>query len=210
MQVKLLRAIQEKSVRAVGATREQSVDVRLLSATHKDLAALVSAGQFRQDLYYRLNVIGLHIPPLRERHGDIALLAPALLARVAQRHGLPQPPRLTAQAEMALLAYDFPGNVRELENLLERALAVHERGVIDVSDLNLPAPAQTATGASSIKHTVTTNTAYGSLDAHLEAVERQLITKALEETRWNRAEAAKRLGITYRSFRHRLQKLGLD
>ncbi len=210
MQVKLLRAIQEKAVRPVGATRELPVDVRLISATHKDLATLVSAGEFRQDLFYRLNVINVHMPPLRDRQGDIVLLAQALLTRLAARHRLGTVPRLSAQATQALGHYHFPGNVRELENLLERALAIHERGQIEAGDLNLPGPA-CGSAVTNPDPTLPPSRESGlSLEAHLEAVERQMILKTLEETRWNRAEAAKRLGVTYRSFRHRLQKLGLD
>lgn len=206
MQVKLLRAIQEKSVRPIGATREVPVDVRLLSATHKDLSTLVTGGEFRQDLFYRLNVINVHMPPLRERREDVPMLASALLTRLATRHKLSGVPRLSPRAMQALSAHSFPGNVRELENLLERALAIHEQGLIEVTDLNLPAAPSVV--AAEIPTSVATSTL--PLEAQLEAMERQLILRALEETRWNRAEAAKRLGVTYRSFRHRLQKLGLD
>jgi two-component system response regulator PilR (NtrC family) len=148
MQVKLLRAIQEKSVRPVGAQGEVPVDVRILSATHKDLAALVADGSFRHDLYYRINVIGLRVPPLRERREDLPQLAADVLARLAKEQGRPAPVRLGDDALDALLAYPFPGNVRELENILERALALADGDVIAAGDLGLPVATAGAMGTT--------------------------------------------------------------
>ncbi|MFC5697946.1 sigma-54-dependent transcriptional regulator [Pseudomonas sp. GCM10022186] len=203
MQVKLLRAIQEKAVRAVGGQQEVVVDVRILSATHKDLAAEVAAGRFRQDLYYRLNVIELGVPPLRERREDIPLLAETMLKRLAQQSGLPAA-RLTAEALDKLKCYRFPGNVRELENMLERAYTLCEDDQIQARDLRLAE----ATGAAEAGEA---NLAQiDNLEDYLENIERKLIMQALEETRWNRTAAAQRLGLTFRSMRYRLKKLGID
>ncbi|KXU39122.1 transcriptional regulator [Ventosimonas gracilis] len=201
MQVKLLRAIQEKAVRAVGDQQEEKVDVRLLSATHKDLAGEVAAGRFRQDLYYRLNVIELRVPPLRERREDIPLLASAILARLAEASG--QSITLSTEALAKLQSYRFPGNVRELENLLERASTLCEGRQIEPHDLQL------AETPAAIRETSDSNKPIDNLDDYLEETERNLLIKALEETRWNRTAAAKRLGITFRSLRHRLKKLGI-
>ncbi|HAQ73351.1 sigma-54-dependent transcriptional regulator [Stutzerimonas nitrititolerans] len=203
MQVKLLRAIQEKAVRAVGGAVEIAVDVRILCATHKDLASEVAAGRFRQDLYYRLNVIELRVPPLRERREDIALLADNVLRRLAQECG-DSPARLQPEALAKLQSYRFPGNVRELENMLERAYTLCEGDVIKASDLRLAdAPGATDGGDASLAQ-------IDNLEDHLEEVERKLIMQALEETRWNRTAAAQRLGLSFRSMRYRLKKLGLD
>ncbi len=202
MQVKLLRAIQEKSVRPVGAQREVAIDVRILSATHKDLDELVATGQFRQDLYYRINVIELQVPPLRERTGDIPHLAAHISSRLAAEIDLPEP-ALSAEALAALKAYPFPGNVRELENILERALTLCEGNRVRPEDLQLPArPAEEVTSAAP--------SADLPLEDYLESIERQAIVKALEETRYNKTAAAKRLGITFRALRYRLKKLGLE
>ncbi len=198
MQVKLLRAIQEKAVRPVGAQRELPVDVRILSATHKDLSAMVEAGQFRQDLYYRINVIELRIPPLRERPGDIPLLTTHILERLC-----PDPatrPRIDPGALAVLESYPFPGNVRELENVLERALALCEDGVIREEDL----------GLSRTPEFEAVSGGEGDLDDYIQEVERRRILQALEETRWNRTAAARRLGLSLRSLRYRIQKLGLE
>ncbi|SEI48986.1 Two-component response regulator PilR [Azotobacter beijerinckii] len=203
MQVKLLRAIQEKAVRAVGGQQEVVVDVRILSATHKDLAAEVAAGRFRQDLYYRLNVIELRVPPLRERREDIPALAAIMLARLAEEAGQP-PARLGEEAQEKLKSYRFPGNVRELENMLERAYTLCEDDLIQARDLRLcdtPSPGEG--GAASLA-------GIDNLEDYLEELERQLIMQALEETRWNRTAAAERLGLTFRSMRYRLKKLGID
>jgi two-component system response regulator PilR (NtrC family) len=204
LQVKLLRAIQEKAVRPVGAAREVPVDVRVLSATHKDLAELVASGSFRQDLYYRINVIGLRMPPLRERPEDVPPLVEAILARLALSHGA-RVPRIEPAALKRLLGYGFTGNVRELENILERAMTLCEGDRITAVDLGLPetADVQGVTAAASPGLAA-------SLDDRLEDLERQTILEALEKTRWNRTAAAKRLGISFRQLRYRLEKLGLD
>ena len=203
MQVKLLRAIQEKAVRAVGGQQEMVVDVRILSATHKDLAAEVAAGRFRQDLYYRLNVIELSVPPLRERREDIPLLTEVTLKRLADACGL-SPARLAPEALEKLKSYRFPGNVRELENMLERAYTLCENDLIQPQDLRLSeASCSAASGEASLAQ-------IDNLEDYLEEVERKLIMQALEETRWNRTAAAERLGLTFRSMRYRLKKLGID
>ncbi|PAU66038.1 sigma-54-dependent Fis family transcriptional regulator [Pseudomonas sp. PIC25] len=203
MQVKLLRAIQEKAVRAVGGQQEVMVDVRILSATHKDLAAEVAAGRFRQDLYYRLNVIELRVPPLRERREDIPLLADVMLKRLAEGTGQP-PAKLTAEALEKLKNYRFPGNVRELENMLERAYTLCEDDLIQAPDLRLAdASGAAESGEASLAQ-------IDNLEDYLEEIERKLIMQALEETRWNRTAAAQRLGLTFRSMRYRLKKLGID
>ncbi|MFA5627099.1 MAG: sigma-54 dependent transcriptional regulator [Thiohalomonadaceae bacterium] len=204
MQVKLLRAIQEKSVRPIGAQQEHHVDVRILSATHKDLAALVHEGKFREDLYYRINVIELHLPALRERPEDIPQLVNHLLQQLAQAWGCAQP-KLTDEAMSALQNYPFPGNVRELENILERAATLCENNLIRLADLHLPqsvgAPASMPTTPAPMSQ---------ALDPLLDTVEKETILKALEQTRYNKTAAAKLLGISYRVLRYRLQKLGLD
>ncbi|TBW06587.1 sigma-54-dependent Fis family transcriptional regulator [Azotobacter chroococcum subsp. isscasi] len=203
MQVKLLRAIQEKAVRAVGGQQEVVVDVRILSATHKDLAAEVAAGRFRQDLYYRLNVIELRVPPLRERREDIPALAAVMLARLAEEAGQP-PARLGEEALEKLRSYRFPGNVRELENMLERAYTLCEDDLIQARDLRL-------CDTSSLGESGETSLAgIDNLEDYLEELERKLIMQALEETRWNRTAAAERLGLSFRSMRYRLKKLGID
>ena len=203
MQVKLLRAIQEKAVRPVGSQQEINLDVRILSATHKDLAAEVTAGTFRQDLYYRLNVIELQVPALRERREDIGALANHMLERLARDAGL-APASLGEDALAKLKSYRFPGNVRELENMLERAYTLCEGDVIRPHDLRLAdAPAAVSGGEASLAN-------ISNLEDHLEAIERQLIMQALEETRWNRTAAAERLGLSFRSMRYRLKKLGID
>ena len=206
MQVKLLRAIQEKAVRAVGGQQEIAVDVRILSATHKDLAGEVAAGRFRQDLYYRLNVIELSVPPLRERREDIALLAERALQRLSTECGL-DPARLSPEALEKLKNYRFPGNVRELENMLERAYTLCEDDTIQASDLRLgDAPAVAGSGDAAGGNLAQID----DLEDFLEGIERQAIMQALEETRWNRTAAAQRLGLSFRSMRYRLKKLGID
>ncbi|MDX5363665.1 MAG: sigma-54 dependent transcriptional regulator [Pseudazoarcus pumilus] len=199
MQVKLLRAIQERAVRPVGAHAEEAVDVRILSASHRDLAALVAEGRFRQDLFYRIDVIALHVPPLRERPEDIEELAGHILARLAARDGGPSR-RLSAGALAALRAHSFPGNVRELENLLERACALCEGDEITAADIaSDPAPTAAACARPAAEPV--------SGD---EAEERACILRTLDETRWNRSEAARRLGMTLRQLRYRLQKWGME
>ena len=202
MQVKLLRAIQEKSVRPVGAQTEIKVDVRVLSATHKELQGLVNMGKFRQDLYYRLNVIELHIPPLRERPEDIPLLAEQLCARLAGQLGMTAP-QLTVGVIEAFRGYDFPGNVRELENILERALTLCNGSEITVGDLQLPQieAARAEDGAFTDKE---------SLDDYLERLERSAIEKALTKANQNKTAAAKLLGISFRALRYKLEKLGIE
>ncbi|MDB5979207.1 MAG: sigma-54-dependent Fis family transcriptional regulator [Pseudomonas sp.] len=203
MQVKLLRAIQEKAVRSVGGQQEQVVDVRILCATHKDLSAEVAAGRFRQDLYYRLNVIELRVPSLRERREDIVQLADNVLRRLADGSGQPAA-RLNAQALDTLKSYRFPGNVRELENMLERAYTLCENDQIEASDLRLAdSPSASDPGEPNLAD-------IDNLEDYLEGIERKLILQALEETRWNRTAAAQRLNLTFRSMRYRLKKLGLD
>jgi two-component system response regulator PilR (NtrC family) len=202
MQVKLLRAIQEKAVRSVGSQQEVAVDVRILSATHKDLAAEVEAGRFRQDLYYRLNVIELPVPPLRERREDIPLLADAMLRRMSEAAGVRL--RLSEQALEKLKNYRFPGNVRELENMLERASALSETELIQPEDLRLTDAGNPGEAADHCLAQI------DNLEDHLEGIERNLIMQALEETRWNRTAAAQRLGLSFRSLRYRLKKLGID
>ncbi len=196
MQVKLLRAIQEKSVRPVGAQREVAVDVRLLSATHRELAALVEGGQFRQDLYYRINVIELQVPALRDRVEDIPALASYVLARLGRQSGS-EPPEISEQAMSQLVEYSFPGNVRELENILERAMTLCEGSRIEADDLDLPKVSEEAGSAK-------------PLDSLLVSTERKTILRALEATRWNKTAAARKLGISFGALRYRLQKLGLE
>ena len=202
MQVKLLRAIQEKSVRPVGSQSEIKVDVRILSATHKNLHDLLAQGKFRQDLYYRLNVIELHIPPLREHVEDIPPLAEALCKKLSDNMAM-KPPRLTADAIEALQRYPFAGNVRELVNILERALTLCNGAEITAQDLQLQAPA-----AESGDETVIGGKE--SLDDYLERIERATIEKALTQTQQNKTAAAKLLGISFRALRYKLEKLGIE
>jgi len=205
MQVKLLRAIQEKSVRPVGAPQEIPVDVRIVSATHKNLSALVEAGGFRQDLYYRINVIELLIPPMRDRKEDIPLLVDQCLKRIAAQGGSPLIQMSSATLKQ-LTRYDFPGNIRELENILERATALCEDNTIVFDDLQLPLQANTS-GDTLASAPAADGT---NLEQQLEHTERQIITRALEETHWNKTKAAKILGISFRALRYRLSKLGLE
>jgi two-component system response regulator PilR (NtrC family) len=227
MQVKLLRAIQEKAVRPVGGQQEIPIDVRVLSATHKDLAEEVEEGRFRQDLYYRLNVIELPVPALRDRVSDIPELAADILARLAEEYATTAPV-MGDDALAALASYDFPGNVRELENVLERAFTLCDRRVIREAELNLGARAgrrseRVASAPAASSAPVPTRTdvppadaageslpAGESLEDYLEGIERRLITHALEANRWNKTAAAKTLGITFRALRYRLKKLGLE
>ncbi len=197
MQVKLLRAIQEKSVRPIGEQKEVGIDVRILSATHKNLATLVKQGEFRQDLFYRINVIELHVPSLRERPQDIPLLAEHILQRLGTATGVATP-RLSPAALEELIHYPFPGNVRELENILERSLTLCEGSVIDAPDLHLSQAHEAAAHDGN------------ALEPYLGTLEKEAITKALEKTRYNKTAAAKLLGITFRALRYRLKKLGLD
>ncbi|MFG3448053.1 sigma-54-dependent transcriptional regulator [Stenotrophomonas sp. NPDC047960] len=213
MQVKLLRAIQEKSIRPVGAATELPVDVRILSATHKDLGDLVENGRFRHDLYYRINVIELRVPPLRERRSDLPQLAASILARLARTHGRPTP-LLAPSALEAMGTYHFPGNVRELENILERALALAEGDTIGATDLRLPQQAAPRHGggpaAPQEEAVVDLPAGNGALPSYIEQMERTAIQKALEENRWNKTRTAAQLGITFRALRYKLKKLGMD
>jgi two-component system response regulator PilR (NtrC family) len=215
MQVKLLRVVQERTVRPVGDTREIPVDVRFLSATHQDLGRLVAEARFREDLYYRINVIELRVPPLRERGDDLLELAEHILARQAARVGV-EKPVLSVGAMEALMAHRFPGNVRELENTLERALALCEGGRIEAADIELRRPGAGEPGASPLPTNrpvqpdpaiVPEDTALGS---QLEELERAAILQALEQARYNKTKAAKLLGISFRALRYRIKKLGIE
>jgi two-component system response regulator PilR (NtrC family) len=206
MQVKLLRVIQEKNVRPIGARSEVPVDVRILSATHKDLAKLVEQGHFRQDLYYRINVIELHMPALRERPDDVLLLAERFLDRLAPEWGLSKP-KLSETARRLLQSYEFPGNVRELENILERAVALCEDETIQGGDLQLRS---NRTGQQIAIPADPTQAKSMGLPGYIDNLEREALIKALEECRWNKTAAAKKLGITFRAMRYRLKKLGID
>jgi two-component system, NtrC family, response regulator PilR len=203
MQVKLLRVVQEKTVRPVGDAREEPIDVRILSATHKNLTDLVAEGRFREDLFYRINVIELRVPPLRERSEDIPDLAAVILRRLCRKMHT-ETPNLDEQGIEALQAYAFPGNVRELENVLERALTLRTGSTITSEHLGLrtegrAGPEPAATVAVS-----------GALGAQLEDIEREAIVKALEKTRYNKTAAAKLLGMSFRALRYRIKKLGIE
>ncbi|RMA78390.1 sigma-54-dependent transcriptional regulator [Umboniibacter marinipuniceus] len=200
MQVKLLRAIQERGVRAVGGEVEQAVDVRILCATHKNLVDEVEAGRFRQDLYYRLNVIELPVPPLRERTSDLPMLTNHFLARFAARAECSQP-ALSESARQTLSHYAFPGNIRELENILERAFTLCEDDKIEAADLGLSA--NTTQMLDSVDDV-------DNIDEFLAVMERQVLIRALEKTQGNRTEAAKNLGISFRSIRYRLDRLNIN
>ncbi|HEX8964370.1 MAG TPA: sigma-54 dependent transcriptional regulator [Rhodocyclaceae bacterium] len=200
MQVKLLRAIQEKRVRKVGSTHEDAVDVRIICATHQDLKTMVEQGRFRQDLFYRLNVIEIRMPSLRECSSDIPVLAKHIVARLAAAAGR-VPPKIEAAALAALREYPFPGNVRELENILERALALLAGEAITTEDLQL-SPANTAVDPPA--------PGQAPLQEYLDQVERQAILDALQKTRFNRTAAARLLGVTFRSLRYRMDRLGLN
>ena len=197
MQVKLLRVIQEKSLRPVGATAEITIDVRILSATHKNLAELVASGQFREDLYYRVNVIELQVPPLRARDNDTLLLGEAILRRIAGEMDL-EVPTLNREAIAILSTYRFPGNVRELENTLERAITLCENNTITAADIQVKKTAGLPDDETP------------DLGNTLQDVERATIMRALEETRFNKTAAAKKLGLTLRALRYRIEKLNIE
>jgi two-component system, NtrC family, response regulator PilR len=224
MQSKLLRVIQERSVRPVGATAESPINVRILSATHKDLAAEVAAGRFRQDLFYRLNVIQIRVPPLRERLEDLGLISARVLARIAQDAGVSPPPRLSAGALQTLARYAFPGNVRELENLLHRALALAGGEWIEAQDLGLPdgllddgstnvsnfAALETPVAAAPVAEGVSLPEQLPSdLALYLDEVERAILLRALEVHRFNRTAAAASLGLSLRQIRYRMARLAI-
>ncbi|MGH8224359.1 MAG: sigma-54 interaction domain-containing protein, partial [Woeseiaceae bacterium] len=196
MQVKLLRVIQEQSVRPVGASREESVNVRILSATHRKLGKMVAAGEFREDLYYRINVIELHVPALRDRGDDILLLARHILERLGAA-----PDSLEESACDKLLHYAFPGNVRELENMLERAVTLCSGRLIQADDVAIRVAAPGSPGSAARA---------GDLGNQLDDVQRQAIIEALEKTRYNKTAAARILGLTFRQLRYRIKKLGLE
>ena len=227
MQSKLLRAIQERAVRPVGAVAEVTLDVRIVSATHKDLAEEVRAGRFRQDLFYRLNVIEIRVPPLRERLDDLPGLSAAVLARVAGESALPEVPRLTPAALARLARHDFPGNVRELENLLHRAVALSGGGAIDVDDLRLPGDradrpdVPDAAPPAVSPERLPVPPAAGALPddgvplptdlaAYLDEIEREVLVRALERHRYNRTAAGAAMGLTLRQMRYRMARLGIQ
>jgi two-component system response regulator PilR (NtrC family) len=212
MQVKLLRVIQEKTVRPIGEQREMPVDVRILSATHKNLADLVTESKFREDLYYRINVIEIRVPPLRERRDDIRPLAESILGRLEKRIGLSSLD-LSVDAWVALETYDYPGNVRELENVLERAATLSGSEVIEAEHIRLRAvPRGSATSApAAVSPAAAARTeGTGALSDQIEHLERDAIIKALEQTRYNKTAAAKLLGVTYRALRYKIQKLEIE
>ena len=220
-QVKLLRVLQEKAVRPVGSETELPVDVRLISATHKRLNQEVAAGRFRDDLFYRINVIDIEVPALRERKEDIPDLALHLLQKVAEDNG-DEAKTLSSEAMEKLCHADYPGNVRQLENTLARAAAMSETAVIGTEDLEELAPASQllATQISvannpepsdgSLKAPTSLSVVAGDLEGHMESIERDILQNAMTEYRWNKTAAAKALGISFRSLRYRLKKLGLD
>ncbi len=199
MQVKLLRAIQERSVRRVGGTAEEPVDIRIVSASHRDMAAAVAAGQFRNDLYYRLNVIDLRMPSLRERPEDIPAFVAFFIDRIAGSGST----TLSKSALKALVGYSFPGNVRELENILERAIALSDAGVIEADELNLVPAASNGADGSALGGEL-------PLQDYLDRVERAKIVQALEQTKGNKTAAARLLGVTFRSLRYRVERLAIE
>ncbi|MBS1214144.1 MAG: two-component system, NtrC family, response regulator PilR, partial [Proteobacteria bacterium] len=203
MQVKLLRVIQEKAIRPVGETREVPVDVRILSATHRKLEELVKTGKFREDLYYRINVIELHVPALRERLDDVPQLVDVLLDRVSKQIGVPRP-EISDEAMEKLLTYAYPGNVRELENILERAVTLCSDDRIEPADIQLKQ------GPGMELPSLTDESTADGLEGQLEHIEREAIVRALEQTRYNKTKAAELLGMTFRQLRYRTKKLGID
>jgi two-component system response regulator PilR (NtrC family) len=207
MQVKLLRVVQEKTVRPIGESREEMIDVRILSATHKNLGDLVQQGLFREDLFYRINVIELRVPSLRERASDIPEIAEAVLQRLGRR-GNTEPPQLEEGAIELLQTYPFPGNVRELENVLERALTLCGDGFITADHIKLRGAARTP--ATETAQIVNNEELGGALGEKLEDMERDAIIKALEKTRYNKTAAAKLLGMSFRALRYRVKKLGIE
>ncbi len=214
MQVKLLRVVQEKTVRPVGESREETVDVRILSATHKNLADLVEEGRFREDLFYRINVIEMRVPALRERREDIPEIADTVLARLGRRMNA-EPPQIAADALAVLQSYPFPGNVRELENVLERAITLCTGGVIVAEHIKLRTTTRPTSGPEraadlAVLPSGSAPEGGGALGEQLEDIERNAIVKALEQTRYNKTAAAKLLGMTFRALRYRIKKLGIE
>ena len=223
MQSKLLRVIQERAVRPLGAVSESPVNVRIVSATHRDLSAEVLAGRFRQDLYYRLNVIQIVVPPLRERASDLQAICTAVLERIARDAGVTPVPTLSTQALDQLRRYGFPGNVRELENLLHRALALSGGPVIESADLGLPGLDETESVLGELERRIAVAAAQpdaatalvpspalpSDLVTHLDAVERDIIERALERHRFNRTAAGASLGLSLRQMRYRMARLGV-
>ncbi|RYE92118.1 MAG: sigma-54-dependent Fis family transcriptional regulator, partial [Oxalobacteraceae bacterium] len=202
MQSKLLRAIQERQVRSLGSTQEDAVDVRVVSATHRDLASEVQSGQFRQDLFYRLNVIEIVVPPLRERREDLPALCDALLARIAQESDMPVP-KLSPQVLQQLCAHPLPGNVRELENLLHRAVALSDGEELQVDFAPTQAqPAQADAGTAPLMPR--------DLQGYLDQQERQILVQALRDTGFNRTAAAQKLGLSLRQIRYRIARLAIS
>lgn len=221
MQVKLLRVIQEKSVRPVGSQTEIPTDVRILSASHKNLTEEVSRRNFRQDLYYRINVIELDVPSLRQRQDDIAELGTEILMRIADDNHISPVPTLSPEALQALCEYPFPGNIRELENILQRAVTLCENSVVTVQNLDIQngSAVSAITADPQFEEVRTDNTGVTfslprgeefSLESHLETIERKAIEQALEESRWNKTVAAQRLGMSFRSLRYRMKKLNME
>lgn len=219
-QVKLLRVVQEKAIRPVGSEMEVSVDVRLISATHKRLDQEVAAGRFRDDLFYRINVIGIEVPALRERLEDIPQLSEHLLRKIAEDNG-DEIKTLSSEALQKLCHSDYPGNIRQLENTLARAATMTENAVIAVDDLDelsiirtppasAPSPANHSPEDESRDSKTSLSKVAGDLEGHMESIEREILKKAMTEYRWNKTAAAKALGVSFRSLRYRLKKLGLD
>lgn len=216
MQVKLLRAIQEKAVRSIGANNEVPTNIRILCATHKNLEQLVEEGEFRQDLFYRLNVIHIKVPPLRERTADLPELTEFILNRLNIESE--QQLTLSGNALEALSTYSFPGNIRELENILERAFTLSESSIIDADDLQLSQTSlsflknkeisENRTGEQTNHYDLSQS--HENIDDYLGEIEKEILCAALDSVRWNKTMAAKNLGITFRSLRYRLQKLGID
>jgi len=227
MQVKLLRTLQEKMIRPIGATKEEAIDVRILSASHKNLNNEVQEKRFREDLYYRVNVIELNVPSLKDRASDISLLSEHLLEKISKKYESPLT-KLSKQAENTLLAYDFPGNVRELENILERAYTLCENNIIQADDIVLPAaqlkttnnliPSTTHSSshspspsiANTNENLIDINDALGNYDEFIANIERQVIEMALEKTRWNKTQAADLLGLSFRTLRYKITKLDIN
>jgi two-component system response regulator PilR (NtrC family) len=208
MQSKLLRAIQERQVRSLGSTQEDAVDVRIVSATHRDLASDVQANRFRQDLFYRLNVIEILVPPLRERREDLPMLCQALLARIAQESGMPAP-ELSANVLQQLQEHPLPGNVRELENLLHRALALSDGSCLQVDFAPSSSTPAVAASAEAGPATAAAPVVPTDLQAYLDQQEREILVKALRETNFNRTAAAQKLGLSLRQIRYRIARLAI-